>query len=144
MYHRNAGYEIARTDRYKCTGKVEACLLATKSWKRGDEINLCCGYIAELTPEEEHQLERRDFSVMYSQKRGRNCLFLGPARFINHDCNPSCHFKTDGSFKVSFKVIRDIDPGQEITAFYGKDYFGTNNEECLCETCERYVSFARL
>lgn len=135
VYLPKAGFELDRTYRYECTKKVEACLLATQEWKAGDELKCCAGVIAELTSEEELALAERDFSVMYSTKRNSMCLFMGPARFINHDCNPNCKFISFGD-TISFKVIRPISVGQEITCFYGDDYFGVGNCDCLCESCE--------
>lgn len=41
-----------------------------------------------------------------------------------------------GSGAITFKVIRPINIGEEITTFYGPDYFGSENCECLCATCE--------
>ncbi|KAJ1548097.1 hypothetical protein HK096_005123 [Nowakowskiella sp. JEL0078] len=137
MYSHNAGYEIIRTDRYGNTGKVEACIVATKLWKSGDELRCCNGFIAALNENEEQFLAERDFSVMFSMKKKCNCLFLGPARFINHDCKPNTQFINRGPTMVSFKIIRDIEIGEEITTFYGEDYFGVSNKECLCETCEK-------
>ncbi|KAJ3084149.1 hypothetical protein HDU99_003034 [Rhizoclosmatium hyalinum] len=136
MYLPSAGFEIARTTRYKDSGKVEACIVATKKWRPGDEIRHCTGYIAELTEQDEDHLANRDFSVMYSTRKGCMCLFLGPARFVNHDCQPNCKFIPTGSNSICFKVLRDIEVGQEITTFYGGDYFGEGNRECLCATCE--------
>ncbi|KAI9203927.1 uncharacterized protein BJ171DRAFT_424603 [Polychytrium aggregatum] len=137
IYLPSAGFEISHTKRYKSTGKVEGCIITTKDWKEGDEIRQLTGVIVELTDADEEILAHRDFSVMYVSRKRANCLFLGPARFVNHDCRPNCKFISQGKDEISFKVLRDIAAGEEITAFYGTHYFGENNEECLCETCER-------
>ena len=89
MYLPTAGYEISRTTRYSTSEKVEARIVATKDYGIGDEIRACVGVMAELTQREEKALKNRDFSVMYSTKKKCMCLFLGPARFVNHDCKPN-------------------------------------------------------
>ncbi|KAL1914766.1 uncharacterized protein VTP21DRAFT_8024 [Calcarisporiella thermophila] len=135
MYLPNAGYEISHTLRY--SSKAEACIIATRRWHVGDEIRLCTGVIATLTPEELQTLNNgRDFSIMYSSRRGSMCLLLGPARFVNHDCDSNCKFIGCGQNTISFKVKRDIQVGEEITTYYGPNYFGVGNCECMCATCE--------
>lgn len=90
IYHPKAGYDIARTTRYKTSNKVEARLISTRVWEKGDEIKYCVGIVAELTEAQEDNLQSRDFSVMFVSRRNCNCLFVGPARFVNHDCEPNC------------------------------------------------------
>jgi hypothetical protein len=88
MYSPRAGYEIDRTFRYKTSDKVEARICATRSWMEGDEVRMLYGILADLSPDDEARLGNSgDFSVMYSAKRNSSCLFTGPARFVNHDCN---------------------------------------------------------
>eukprot|EP00833_Pecoramyces_ruminatium_P009877 jgi/Orpsp1_1/1183909/evm.model.c7180000087184.1 len=41
------------------------------------------------------------------------------------------------SMVVNFRVIRDIKLGEELTVFYSDSYFGANNCDCLCESCEK-------
>ena len=140
MFLANAGFDVASTSRYS-SGKEEVRVCAAKAWHPGDEIRLCSGYVAKLTAEEEKHLteiSQRDFSVMFSTRKESNCLFLGPARFVNHDCNANSKFIPFGMNAVCFKAIREIAPHDEITTFYGRDYFGVNNCECECETCEKY------
>lgn len=55
---------------------------------------------------------------------------------IQHDCNPNCELIRDGRY-ITFRVVRPIAPGEEITGWYGEDYFGDGNCDCLCETCEK-------
>src|SRR6202022_3443570 len=54
------------------------------------------------------------------------------------DCDANTRFKVAEwrEQKVGFVAIRDILRGEEITTFYGRDYFGEENELCLCRTCE--------
>ncbi|KAJ2852047.1 histone lysine methyltransferase Set9 [Coemansia brasiliensis] len=141
MYLPEAGYEIAQTDRYKVvTGKSEARVVATKRYELGMVISLCSGSVAKLTEKETLRMaeEHADFSVIWWQKQKSMCLFLGPARFVNHDCNPNCQFTALGSDAICFQALRTIEPGEEITTHYGNSYFGTENCECLCATCEKY------
>lgn len=91
MFLPKAGFEIVRSTRYS-SGRTEVKVCSTRKWMPGDELRHCSGYVATLTPEEDKHLThtaKRDFSVMYSTSRQASCLFLGPARFVNHDCNPN-------------------------------------------------------
>ncbi|WWC99644.1 hypothetical protein V866_006548 [Kwoniella sp. B9012] len=80
--------------------------------------------------------KRRDFSIVWSGLKRCYQLFLGPARFLNHDCNPNVELLRQGKH-VTFRVLKPIRIGDELTTFYGENYFGRNNIECLCLTCEQ-------
>lgn len=77
-----------------------------------------------------------DFSIIYSSRVGGMSLLLGPARFVNHDCEPNAKFVTTNKDNVTLVVERDVDVGEEVTVKYADDYFGEGNKECLCRTCE--------
>ncbi|KAI8997428.1 hypothetical protein BDB01DRAFT_713517, partial [Pilobolus umbonatus] len=140
MFMDNAGFEISSTKRY--TGNMEACIVATRDWTAGEQVKCCLGSIAALSKEEDAILksENRDFSVMVSTRKKCSCLFLGPARFMNHDCEANCEFFISGHNAVTFSIVKNIARGEEMTVHYGTHYFGINNCECLCSTCERYES----
>nr|VWO98317.1 Integral membrane protein [Ganoderma boninense] len=148
LYLPSGSIEIAHTSRYSHrTGKSELCILATRPLAPGTVISELKGSMADLTEEEDKELKgtdighaegvgiRRDFSVIHSKQLKKNHLFLGPARFVNHDCDHNVELFREGRY-ITFRVIKHIGVGEEVTAHYGDGYFGRNNRHCLCQTCE--------
>ena len=130
-------FEVSTTNRYTIVTQ-EASTTARRSIKQGESIKYLCGNLVAMTPEEEKDLDltRRDFSIVMSSRKKTPSLFLGPARFSNHDCNANARLVTRGSDGMQVYAVRNIRVGEEITVNYGENYFGDGNCECLCGTCE--------
>ncbi|KAL9097429.1 MAG: hypothetical protein Q9165_000325 [Trypethelium subeluteriae] len=140
MYMPDCPFEINTTNRYTITN-FEAAATARKQIKKGDVIKYLSGIQVPMTKEEEKNLDltRRDFSIVMSSRKKTPSLFLGPARFANHDCNANARLSTRGSNGMQIMAVRDIQVDEEITVTYGQDYFGEDNSECLCSTCEKLL-----
>ncbi|KAJ7287419.1 hypothetical protein C8J57DRAFT_1653752 [Mycena rebaudengoi] len=125
LYHPSGCIEIAHTSRYSYhTGKSELCILATRYLPPGTVITELKGSMANLTDEEDKELKRTDL---------RNSDIR---RDFSHDCANNCELFREGKY-ITFRTLRAIAIGEEITAHYGDGYFGRKNRHCLCETCER-------
>ncbi|KAI9815544.1 MAG: Histone-lysine N-methyltransferase set9 [Pycnora praestabilis] len=137
IYMPDCPFEVATTNRYTIL-TYEAAAVARRYMKKGDAIKYLSGIQVSMTPEEEKGLDltRRDFSIVMSSRKKTPSLFMGPARFANHDCNANAKLSTTGSAGMEVIAARDIKVGEEITVSYGQDYFGEGNCECLCKTCE--------
>lgn len=145
MFDTNAGYTIEKCTRYSKDRYMGCTVRATKNWHKGDTMPLLVGCIAELKTDADKNLIKEDindFSVMLSSRTERELLMLGPAAFVNHDCQASCEFKAETNDTVCVRAIRDIDAGEELTLFYENNSFGNDNCECECKTCENNASGA--
>ncbi|KAL4864464.1 histone-lysine N-methyltransferase set9 [Aspergillus spectabilis] len=140
IYLPDCPFEVTTTNRYTIT-EHEAAICARRFIPQGQEIKYLSGTLVPMTKEEEQDLDlkRKDFSIVMSSRRKTPSFFLGPARFANHDCNANGRLVTRGSEGMQVVATRDIYIGEEITVSYGEDYFGIDNCECLCLTCERAV-----
>ncbi|KAF2277058.1 uncharacterized protein EI97DRAFT_457789 [Westerdykella ornata] len=138
MYLPDCPFEVTTTNRYTIT-EHEASVTARKEIKPREEIKYLTGVQVAMTEEQEKTLElaRKDFSLVISSRKKTRSLFLGPARFANHDCDANARLSTKGYDGMQIVAVKPIEVGDEITVSYGEDYFGDDNEECLCQTCEK-------
>ncbi|KAF2836805.1 hypothetical protein M501DRAFT_979356 [Patellaria atrata CBS 101060] len=138
IYMPDCPFEVSTTNRYTIDTH-EASIVARKEIKKGEVVKYLSGIQVAMTKEEEESLDvsRRDFSIVMSSRKKKPSLFLGPARFANHDCQANARLSTKGPYGMQIVATRDISAGEEITVTYGEDYFGDDNCECLCETCEQ-------
>lgn len=136
MYLPECAFEVTTTNRYTITTH-EASVCARRPIPRGT-IDGLSGTLVSLTREEELALAgaQRDFSIVASLRRKIMSVFLGPARFANHDCCANATLTMRGKNLMEVVAVRDIEVDEEITVCYGDNYFGINNCECLCRTCE--------
>ncbi len=156
IYLPDCPFEVSSTNRYTVVTQ-EASVTARRYIKKGEVIKYLCGIQVIMTEQEEEHIKssRRDFSIVVSSRNKSASLFLGPARFANHDCGANARLMTTGSAGMEIIAVRDIEIGEDITVSYGKsnnsriysgavllialtgeNYFGEDNRECLCVTCE--------
>ncbi|KAK1003290.1 histone lysine methyltransferase Set9 [Friedmanniomyces endolithicus] len=137
IYLPDCPFEVGTTNRYTVL-TAEAAIYARKPIRKGEAVKYLSGIQVAMTEAEERLLSSRtDFSIVLSSRRKRPSLFLGPARFANHDCESNARLNTSGPHGIHIVARRDVGVGEEITVEYGEDYFGEGNGECLCASCER-------
>ncbi|TWU75762.1 Histone-lysine N-methyltransferase set9 [Metarhizium rileyi] len=138
IYLPDCPWEVSSTNRYTIVSH-EASITARRYIKRNESIKYLSGIQVVITPEEEKEIaaRKKDFSVVVSSRSKSTSLFMGPARFANHDCDANAKLMTTSNAGIEIVAIRPIEAGEEITVTYGESYFGEDNCECLCGTCER-------
>ncbi|KAL8682272.1 MAG: hypothetical protein Q9186_001641 [Xanthomendoza sp. 1 TL-2023] len=131
-------FEVSTTNRYTILTQ-EAAVTSRRVIRKGETVKYLVGNLVAMTAEEEQDLglTRRDFSIVVSARRKTPSIFLGPARFANHDCKANARLVTCGPEGMQIIADQDIGIGDEITVTYGDNYFGEGNCECLCLTCEK-------
>jgi histone-lysine N-methyltransferase SUV420H len=136
IYHPDCPFRIAES-KHLSGLEPEAGVFAKHSFQRGQTIEFLSGVCVSLTKKEELEIERseKDFSLLQSSQFRAVAMFLGPARFVNHDCKANSEIVRAEKSRAHIVALKKIDEGEEITVFYGEHYFGENNYECLCRSC---------
>ncbi|KAM0324425.1 hypothetical protein ACHAQA_008207 [Verticillium albo-atrum] len=137
LYLPDCPFEVSSTNRYTIVSH-EAAITARRFIGRNETIKYLSGIQVMITPEEEREMtaRKKDFSIIISSRNKCASLFMGPARFANHDCKANAKLVTTGQAGIEIIATTNIDVGEEITVTYADSYFGENNCECLCNTCE--------
>ena len=100
------------------------------------------GATAPISLEQEKALGDRGVDtscVIWSQVSKSQLIISGPTCFINHDHDPNCKFVVLPKGKereICFEATRRIKEGEEMTIDYGSGYFGRDDKDCQCLTCE--------
>lgn len=141
IYLPDCPFEVSSTNRYTIYSH-EAAITARKYIKKGQPIKYLSGIQVMITAKEDKELAKRkkDFSIVISSRYKCAALFMGPARFANHDCDANARLMITGQAGIEIVATRNIDIGDEITVSYADNYFGEDNCECLCKTCEGNVA----
>ena len=112
-------------------------LFAMKLIKRGAYIATYRG--RRLSSEEAGQRERRGGRYMFELNR-RWTIDGSPrwnvARYINHSCRPNAK-PVVRKGRIVVVALRGIEPGEEITYDYGREYFDyfIRSKGCRCAAC---------
>ena len=132
-----AGFQLEKDNRFVMENCQGAKIVATQHWNKGEEI--LCGSTCKVNKAQERELMLRGVgtSCMLKSSWSSSCqVVFGPITLTNHSCVPNCEFDSLGSKMVSLRAIKDIQPGEELTIFYGSNYFDKNNKGCQCSDCE--------
>ncbi|KAH8673407.1 hypothetical protein BX600DRAFT_508676 [Xylariales sp. PMI_506] len=141
IYLPDCPFEVSSTNRYTIVTH-EAAVTARRFIKRGESIKYLSGIQVLITAKEEDEMTKRkkDFSIVVSSRSKSASLFMGPARFANHDCDANARLVITSQSTIEIFANRNIDVGEEVTVTYGDNYFGEDNCECLCHTCENNLA----
>ena len=71
-----------------------------------------------------------------------NRIMIGPVRFANHSCRPNTQYVAS-TYKnqkcVKLKITKNIQKNDELTVFYGENFFGEGNWDCQCPHSEMHA-----
>lgn len=97
---------------------------------RGEFIDMA---LARARAREAERASGRIFMVAISDKRAVDAtLSADPLRFANHSCAPNMVLKVQQG-RVALYALRDIEPGEELTARYGATHHA-GRLACRCGT----------
>ena len=118
-------------------GFTQMRVVAKKKFRPKTVISGLEGFTETVSDDE--LTEGMSFSVFAPTNNFKSTrIMLGPASFVNHECNPNARYVVSGEKNktiISIQAIRTVEIDEEISVFYSPDYFGDINRNCQCTTC---------
>ena len=127
----DGGFKLQPETRYSMEGFRGAKVLATKSYSRGANIDELVGTICEVSQDQEEVLVARGIATSCMLKSARTntvMVLIGVISFLNHRCEANCKLVKLSTKLVGLQATRRIKAGEELTIFYGRDYFRRENK----------------
>ena len=115
-------------------------LFATKEIKKGTRIVEYIGPLLDCRIKEQDAIENKYLFELNGRWTIDGSTRRNLARYANHACRPNAESDVQPrNKKVYIQAIKTIQPGDEITYDYGKDYFNSYLKPigCKCAHCEK-------
>jgi hypothetical protein len=111
-------------------------LFATGPFKKGEFIAQYWG--RKLTEAQADAADNKYLFELNSKWTIDGATRRNTARYINHSCRPNGQIDITGG-KILIRAKRKIEPGEEITYNYGKNYFKAfiKPHGCRCAHCKK-------
>lgn len=109
-------------------------LFATEPIKKDARI---IEYIGRVVSKEEEYTSRSKYLFEVNKNKTLDGKpRINPAGYINHSCRPNCESDVIKG-RVFISAIKNIQPGEELTYDYGKEYFDEHIKpfDCRCAKC---------
>lgn len=142
IYLPDCPFEVSNTDRFGPKGQG-AAIIAREFVKKGQDIKYLQGIKARVDTNEQEAMKHsgQDFSLLKLDIG--TYTMVGPASLVNHSREFNARLSRRG---LSIQVIaeEDIEIGQEITIYYGEEYFYPGVEVLENSEEEEVIIAARL
>lgn len=121
-------------------------LFATTEIKKGTRIVEYFGRMLDCKIKAQDDIENKYLFELNGRWTIDGSARRNLARYANHSCRPNAESDVQPrNRKVYIQAIKTIQPGDEITYDYGKDYFDSYLKPigCKCTHCEKKRKLAR-
>jgi uncharacterized protein len=96
-------------------------VFATKRFRKGQLVEVC----PTVEVPDADVVGRLDDYVYSSVKDGDSLIVLGYGMLYNHSAEPNVEYDQVEPSRITYRAIRNVEPGEELTIDYGQEWWQT-------------------
>ena len=100
-------------------------VFATRRFKKGQLVERC----PTVEVADADVVGRLDDYVYASLKQGDSLIVLGYGMLYNHSADPNVEYDQVKPSEITYRALRTIEPGEELTIDYGDEWWDTRDLE---------------